>query len=388
VNRAAQRDHGRLLHVLGRFGKLLPPLLEKARASKDPDVRSARLQLLSAAGAAGLAHLAEALRDPDPAVRRHAVQRIGSVEDPRVPVLLEPLLADPELHGSVPDALRSNPLAALALGLRAASSDSRAAREAACECLGHAGARGLDALRGLAGDAKSSVRLHAARALARLGHAALPAAPELRALLADPDDSVRHAAAYAVGRLGEGGAVLLPELARMVRDGPEKGRASAAGALGAFGEAAARHLVPHLAAKDGGLRRACAQSLTRIGAAAVPAIAEALVEGDAAFRPEAATVLGKMKALPALVELLQHAQPEVRRAAAYGIGTMEAGAVGALDALIAALGDGNAHVVAQAAWALGRIGPAAERALPALRKLQGGSLRGVVTEALDRIDPD
>ncbi|MEQ2009591.1 MAG: HEAT repeat domain-containing protein [Limisphaerales bacterium] len=71
-------------------------------------------------------------------------------------------------------------------------------------------------------------------------------------------------------------------------------------------------------------------------------------------------------AVPELIRLLTHEDPEVRRDAAGGLLMLEEGAEAAVPALVRRLKDGDAQVRAKAAAALGRIGKHPQLAVPAL----------------------
>jgi HEAT repeat protein len=85
-----------------------------------------------------------------------------------------------------------------------------------------------------------------------------------------------------------------------------------------------------------------ADALGRIGAAAVPALVQALQSPDANVRLKAVEVLGRMgaeatDAVPQLIKLLDDPDPAVRKAAARTLGLVGPAAKDAVPALIRAL---------------------------------------------------
>jgi len=113
-------------------------------------------------------------------------------------------------------------------------------------------------------DVTSRVRRRAARALGDFGMHALPAVQALAVALKDPDASVRRDAAGTLGRLG-----------------PAAGPASAG-------------LVALLSDPDTRTRVVIATSLKRIGRPALPALIEGLRNADPDLRARCATLLGRI----------------------------------------------------------------------------------------------
>ncbi|MEM8952358.1 MAG: HEAT repeat domain-containing protein [Pseudomonadota bacterium] len=153
------------------------------------------------------------------------------------------------------------------------------------------------------------------------------------------------------------------------------------------------------------------QQIEAIGEAAVPALVDAMNQGDLRLRHQSIEILGRMRqdaraATPELIKSLSDDEPQIRRNAAWALGrvgedageampillktaldeewdvradavwamgkvvedTGEFGIVdaGLVEAVISHLGDLNPHVRWSAAWSLARFGPGAEAALPAL----------------------
>ncbi len=216
------------------------------------------------------------------------------------------------------------------------------------------------------------------------------AADALVAALKDPDTAVRWASAWALYALGTGERAI-PALIEMVKDrttrvatGARIRLASVIG--GGNGNRSDR------SANGEKLRVAAIQALGGFGAAAVPAVpalTDALGEGDGLTRWFAAGVLGEIgpdakAAVPALIDLLR-SKGEVPAApgsmgfggveikpdrlavvAAKALGQIGPDARAAVAPLTQALADPDEALRAEAAEALGRIGPAATEAVPAL----------------------
>jgi HEAT repeat protein/MinD-like ATPase involved in chromosome partitioning or flagellar assembly len=144
-------------------------------------------------------------------------------------------------------------------------------------------------------------------------------------------------------------------------------RQKAAAALGELGDArAVDALLIALTEQNPEVRVAAAAALGRLGdARAVDALLIALTEQNPEVRVAAATALGELgdaRAVDALLIALTEQNPEVRVAAATALGRL--GDARAVDALLIALTEQNPEVRVAAATALGRLGDA--RAVDAL----------------------
>jgi hypothetical protein len=183
-------------------------------------------------------------------------------------------------------------------------------------------------------------------------------------------------------------------------------RKFAAASLARFGPAAKEAILALVRTlrteADFGLCLEVAGALAAIGADAVPALAQVLVDGD--VRKDDHSVYGKLYpavfalskigapargAVSALVCVLGDANHHVRERAAVTLGAIGPDAGEAVSALIVALDDQDWEVRSNAAWALGRIGRAAEQAAPALRMVSSGDtnecVRRTAGEALTDI---
>jgi HEAT repeat protein len=160
----------------------------------------------------------------------------------------------------------------------------------------------------------------------------------------------------------------------------------AARALACFGDSSAALLGKYLTHDDARVRAAARTGLRELGTRGRAELAGALVEGGDAVRKELADELGALRAIPELRDLLAHENADVRRMAAYGLGSAKRYAIPAVAALTERLDDEDTHVRAQAAWALGEIGPAAKPALPVLRALAKRGGGGIVRAAIRKIE--
>jgi len=344
--------------VLGRIGdaRAVRPLLA---AHADPTLRSWALQALVELGAVGA--VADALHDPEAAVRLAAAETLGEM---RSPAALTPLL----------------------LALQDTDAEVRAAAARALGWLQEPAAvpHLLRALR----EAHEGMRRAAADGLAALG---APAVPALIPLLEDRDPAMRRAIAAVLARLRDVRAV--PALVAALQDRDEGVRAAAAAALAAVGPPAVEALLAQAQAGDALQRRLAAEILGEVDDGQGRRWLEAaLADRDAGVREQAAAALGKQRevaAIPALLQALKDPEERVRARATGALAGIGLPAVGpligalrdpaarrpaiqglvevgeeAVDSLVAALADPSPEVRGGVADALGEIG--AEAAIPAL----------------------
>lgn len=165
------------------------------------------------ARAAGPA-LVAALHDPDPTVRKVAIQSIGKLA--------------PEVPGAVPALIELFP-------------DVGAVRAVAE--FGPAAGDAVPKLIPLLDDPDPAVRRNACRTLGRIGAAARSAVPALTARLTDPNPPVREYAAKALGWIGPSAASAIPELVKLLADPEAVARQGAVQALGDMGPAAKGELA-------------------------------------------------------------------------------------------------------------------------------------------------
>ena len=151
----------------------------------------------------------------------------------------------------------------------------------------------------------------AVRGIPGYGEAALDA---LRSMLADPDVDKRWWAVRALAEIRGGEAI--PFIIQALSDDAPAVRQCAALGLsqqpnmpdGSVAEGAVPALIEAMASNDALLARLAANALTCIGAAAVPALLDLLVNAPQPVRLEAARALaliGDTRAIPALFEALE-----------------------------------------------------------------------------------
>jgi HEAT repeat protein len=215
-------------------------------------------------------------------------------------------------------------------------------------------------------DSNVLVRQRAAASLAEFGSAAAAAVPALVRTLRDRSGDVSASAAYALGRIAPDPPTVLPALIDALRDG----------------DAAAPDYVVSA------IRQLHAEP------AAVPLLGEMLRDADVLVRRQAAAALGRIgpraeAAVPQLVAALRDEQDYIRRQAAFALGQIGPPARSAVAALATSLGDRDDGVRLEAIGSLALIGPDAKSAVPDLLQWANNSaLRQDVLAALRRIDPD
>ena len=281
-----------------------------------------RLAATGSDGREAVPRLVESLQDVQPEVRRASARALGAVGS-----------GSEEAVSNLVEALRDE--------------DWVVRREAALslQALQTTATTVLPALRDALVDGSPAARKAAAQALAGLAPASRDALPELIESLHDEDWQTRAAAAHALGKLGEDGRDAVPALAIALRD------------------------------PDWGVAEPVVESLSRIGAPAIPVLVDGLQDPALPVRWGSARALGAMgedaiDAVPALATALQDEQIMVRWAAASALWAIGTGAQRATSALIAALSDVHWIVRWSAARALGAIGvgdaPPGEESVSAL----------------------
>jgi HEAT repeat protein len=245
----------------------------------------------------------------------------------------------------------------------------------------------IDPLAARLDDARSEVRKAAAHALGCIGDPRV--LKPLTNTLAHRDPETRRAAAEALGTIKSPEAV--PQLGRALSDSAEAVQLAAVDALKTIGglqAAVALHSAfdtgkksvrdasgaalksMHFAPSNAAERATVAvlvgdfPAAVREGAAAIPALSEALRSKDAATRCLAADALGCVRstgALPPLLQVLKDHDPQVQNAAARALANIGSAAV---QGLADALDSPDASVLRAAARALGEIrDPKSARAL-------------------------
>jgi HEAT repeat protein/beta-lactamase regulating signal transducer with metallopeptidase domain len=337
---------------------------KEEKEAKEEKFRESRLSVQGTANESVMGALAEALRDPVPAVREAAVQALGNAKDSvAVRALMEVLRSDesPSVRRSAAWALGEigDDLALPALTEALTKDRDVEVRRNAASALGSIDSpRATSALiQALEHDTNASVRQHAAEALANIED---PAAVDALIRVLDRDDNpgVKREVISAIDNLDAARAV--PAVSGALRDSDAAVRRAAADALGSMEDDEA---VPALMAvardSDAEVRRAVMQALQN---------------------------LGDRRALQTFIGGLSDTDAEVRHYAAEGIGNMENLRVAPAE-LIRAMEDRNDEVRHAVAHALGHIkDPAGMRALIAHVTDPNVEVRQAVVESLDEFD--
>ena len=186
----------------------------------------------------------------------------------------------------------------------------------------------------------TEARWKAVDVLGHIGKDGAAAGPDLVAALDDPDPLVRRVAIRAVAELAPDVPGAVPALAARFPD------VEAIRAVAKFG---------------------------RAGGEAVPALVKLFAHADPEVRWQSVRAIGKIgePALAAVPELMRLTAEDpawqVREHAAEALGDIGPAAIAGLPALVKALHDPNARVRRDAVRSLGQMGPAAKLALPEVR---------------------
>jgi len=224
-------------------------------------------------------------------------------------------------------------------------------------------------------------------ALASIGRAAVPA---LVQVLGSESELLCVDAAQALGRMGETALPAAPSLVRALTDERARVRFAAAVALRQIEPAEVGNLADGLRSSGEPVRAPAVLDLMVVGDRGVDAVSLALDHWQQKVSPEAIRALVDIggPAVPALLEALRDGNCRVRRAAAEVLARFGGAAEPAVPALAEALTDPDGRVRRAAAKALRRAGAPAAAAMPALRKLLDDPLpkvRGAAQLALDEL---
>lgn len=209
---------------------------------------------------------------------------------------------------------------------------------------------------------------YACLALIRLGPYAEAAVPDLMAIVADLNNPLRRNAVFALGRIGPAAAEAAPLLCRILREDNEQLRRVAVATLAAIGVGAVPALVESLRSRDIAVCRSVCTVLQQIGAEAedaVPALVALVAEPDESLRDDVFFTFAEIgpSTVGDMVQMLQHEDSNVRRRAAMVLSRMGAAAAPAITVLCDATSDPDANVRFWAVKALGETGPSANAAL-------------------------
>jgi HEAT repeat protein len=275
--------------------------------------------------------------------------------------------------------------------------------------MGHEAESAIPSLLGALNDGDPRVRARVAMAIPFILKAPDdPRADDVRvaltAALADPDPGARHAAAVALGMLQPDPKAILPALIEAAGDaGPTADPMVRAWAVSVLGSALDDEgvwstVLTATRDRDVSVRNQAIRVLGRKPrparlAAVREALAPALKEPNEVNRGFAANTLGSYAQLvpgdvPELYDALSDPDPFVRRMVCESL-PHGPGARPAVPILVRSLGDLAPEVRRAAAWRLGSIGLAAEAALVDLRRAiedKEGMVRDAASEAIRRIE--
>jgi HEAT repeat protein len=372
--------------ALARLGPEAVPVLLPRLASERPDVRCACADVLGEVGdrRAALA-VGDLIGDPDANVRLSAAEALGKIGGSwaanallrsldagdaalRVAALdaldrlcaappvarLQPLLDDRSARRSALRLLgRSDDPAAMPLLARGVAETTRGAREAAYAGVGR-----------LAGRLSAEALAPLAEAVARQAAGTPSVAPWAEEALAAEDPLAAEGAIRVLGWAGD--LARAPALAAAAED--EALRPGALAALEALGPGIAQALEGRLERLSPPARLTALAALARVGQArAIPEIAAAAA--DPALRVPAIEALGRSRsaaAVPPLVPLLDHPEPDVSGLAAAALAELARAPALRAEVLAWARPAGEVRVPAALLRLLGQVGDGAD--LPLVRR--------------------
>ena len=235
-------------------------------------------------------------------------------------------------------------------------------------------------------------RWDAATALGRIGKDSVPV---LTGAVRDANPDIRYAAIDGLAQLGAGAEPAIPALLERLKEEKQVIRAAAISCLAGIGPPAAPALVKAIEHEKGLVRQGAARAIMSLGVSrrlVEPALLLMLQDEEAASRQQAIAPLSAHAydepAITAITAALKDPAPEVRVAAAKGLGEVSRKAQPAVPVLIEALKDESSAVRSSAANTLGIIGSPAKAALPELIRLSADSdetVRAAATEAAGKV---
>lgn len=283
----------------------------------------------------------------------------------------------------------------------AASATDPAVAIDAIDALGRLGPQAKDALPALLQALDSpdeSVRWHAERTLGSIGPAATAAVPKLLAALDNPSALVKAYAAFALGQIGKDAEPAIEKLVERAFDADPLVRRAVLRAIHAIGaplEKTRPLFLKILEEERPDVVLPMLHSLAEAGAQAVGPLCEVLKDSKACYwacvalqdiGPAAAA------AVPQLIDVLSHQQPEVRMQALLALAAIGSASAPATPEIVKLLENDEFEAVRfSAAFALGAIGQKDQNATKALiagARSDKPILRLVSVWVLARQNPD
>ena len=359
----------RAIHQVGDgHNLLLVDALVRMLKSKDGNQRwgaAMALGHLSPPPKGVVSALVDAMKDPQPVVRRYAAEALGRYDGPEGETAMQALLA----------AMRDPDFWVRNSAGRSLASHGKAAAEA------------VPAIIRLLRTEDRNLRREAAKTLGKFGPSAGVAIAALLVALDDEKDHVRRSAEKALNAVSPIESETADEALEALHEGALSQRRAAVCDLVRPGSAAqkqveSRALVEALQLALGdpapNLRATAAAALGRLGRqadAAIPALLAAMKDETPGVRVLSATALGRVapenrETLEALgLALAEDSNVNVRNAAASGLGWMGPQAAAAAPVMIRAMNDRDGTVRVHVIVALGRIGPADGSVASALKAI-------------------
>jgi len=386
------------LAALGPEGIEALPALR--RALRDPHwrVRYSALLALGRMGPAAEPDLLGALNDEDYWMRMAAVDGLArrAAARPEVAAALRRMLDDPAPQVRVEAAralIRARAdVRGEAGGALVALVGSRNmwVQLRAMDGLGEVSPRPAGAVEAVASATRASaptVRWSAVATLGRWRAASPEAVQALAFAVGDSEPGTSAKAIYVLGELGPDAAAGVPALVRILPDGYERVR----WALVRIGAAAIPAVADLLAGRSDDARYGAIQVLAGIGAPAVPAVCRVLRHRDASVRISAAHCLGRMgrkakAAVPDLIGVLSDRSMWVRQAAVNALGDIGPASHPATGAILDLVRE-DAVAESDARRSLEEIGATAVPGLAAYANDRDYTVRTLAVQLLMRLGP-
>lgn len=302
------------------------------------------------------------------------------------------------IFGVYPVAAADGDVASLVKQLSA--TDAKA-RQKAADDLGHLGPASKAAVPALVkalSDKSTDLQWRAARALGAIGPAAKPAVPQLLKLCDHDDATVRGQAAHALGTIGDQSEEVVQKLGHLALDPEATVRRATFKAIRALKlprEVTIPLMVEVMRSAEPAAAVAALHTIAEAGEKAIPFLSDCCDDKDAAYW--ACLALAQMgpaakEAVPNVMKVLEHEDPEVRLQALVTLGEIGPESKPAVEAITTALkSDDFTGVRYAAAFALGQIGVADEAVVSALDEVEASDdpfLKVVAAWALVRLAPD